>query len=302
MLAALDSLHALLRSLLPFDWAQPDFMLNALLLIALLAPTCAALGVQVVNFRMAFFSDAISHSAFTGVVLGYLLVPIANRLWPGFGRWDLLLPPLTLTLFGLCVGAGITAVRRRGDLSADTVIGVFFAAVIALGIAVISRLNLRADFERYLYGTVVATAPADVLVAVALAVVVALFLAATFNALLLTGLNESLARSHGLPTRTLDYLFALLLALVVCTAIRTIGLLLVTAWLVVPAAAARNIARSAAGMFGWAVLLGLATGIAGLILAYQADIAVGACIVLLAAAAFVLTFLWRILRARPARR
>lgn len=296
MTQPLDAIHDMLRALLPFEWSRPAFMLNALLVILPLAPLCGALGAKVVTFRMAFFSDAISHSAFTGVVLGYLLVPVARSAAPGFEYWDALLPPLAVSLFGLLVGIGITAARRRSDLSSDTVIGVFFAAVIAVGIAVISRNNLRSDFERYLYGTILAARPADVLVTLLLALVGLAFLARGFNALLLIGLNESLARSQGIRTRAYDYLFASLVALVVTLSIRVVGLLLVTAMLVVPAAAARNIARSAAGLLGWSALIGLVSGVGGLISSFYIKTAAGAMIVLFATIAFILSFASPILR------
>src|SRR5262249_12128413 len=119
---ALDSIHSALRTALPFEWARLTFMLNALMIVAVLAPLCAALGVKVVNYRMAFFSDAPSPPAFTGVVLGYLLVPLFSRLYPSAADWSLVLPPITLVVFGIAVGLGITAVRHRTDLSTDTVI------------------------------------------------------------------------------------------------------------------------------------------------------------------------------------
>ncbi len=286
---AFESIHSFLRTILPFEWAQLSFMLNALLIVAVLAPLCAALGVKVVNYRMAFFSDAISHSAFTGVVLGYLLVPLFNRWYPNTADWSLVLPPVTLVIFGVLVGLGITAVRHRTDLSTDTVIGVFFAAVIALGIAVISRWRLRGDFERYLYGYIVTATRTDVVVTAALALIVLIFFSVGYNQLMLIGLNESLSRSRNIATRVYEYVFAALLALVVTLSIRTIGLLLVTAMLVVPAAAARNLARSAGGMFWWAVLIGLLCGIAGLIASYYADTSAGATIILLAVFSFALS-------------
>lgn len=285
----IDTIHAVLRSLMPFEWAEHRFMIHALLAVAFLAPCCAALGVHVVNFRMAFFSDAISHSAFTGVVIGYLLVPVFEATWPGAAAWNRILPPATVVLFGVAVGAGITAVRRKTDLASDTVIGVFFATVIAMGIAVISHLHLRADFERYLYGSLIGAAPSDVAVAIIAAFVVLLFLALNFNPLLLIGLNESLARSRDIRTRAMDHAFSLLVALVVTVSLPSVGLLLVTAMLVVPAAAARNIARSAGCMLVWAVLIGWASGVGGLIGSFYADTAAGAAIILVAAAIFVLS-------------
>lgn len=286
MNTALDSLRDTLRAILPFEWAEPDFMLNALLIVIMIGPLCAALGVKVVNFRMAFFSDAISHSAFTGVVIGFVLVRALWHTPSEIDHWDRILPPITLVVFGLLVSAGITALKRKTDLSTDTVIGVFFATVIAGGIAILSRYDLTADFQRYLYGSILTASDADILYTAGLVAVTVAFLAFGFNPLLLIGLNDVLAGSRGIKTRAYEFAFSGLLALVVTMSIRTVGLLLVTAMLVVPAAAARNIARSAGGMFRWAVAIGSVAGVAGLVAAYHFDTAAGAAIVLCAAGAF----------------
>ncbi|MFH0731132.1 MAG: metal ABC transporter permease, partial [Pseudomonadota bacterium] len=118
----LSPLYNLVMFLLPFDCLQARFMQQAMVGLVLLAPMAAAMGVQVVNFRMAFFSDAISHSAFAGVALG--LIFSVDPHW-------------TMPIFGLLVGLGIMVVLRKSALSSDTVIGVFFSAVIAFGLAVV---------------------------------------------------------------------------------------------------------------------------------------------------------------------
>ncbi len=282
----LDGIRRSLQSILPFEWAEMTFMLNALLVIVMLAPTCAALGVKVVNFRMAFFSDAISHSAFTGVVVGFVLVRVIWRAPDDIRFWDRVVPPITLVVFGLLVASGITALKRRTELPTDTVIGVFFATVIAGGIAIMSRYDLARDFNRYLYGSILTTSDVDILITAGLVLATVVFLAVDFNRLMLIGLNDALAASRGVATRAHEFAFACLLALVVTRSIRTVGLLLVTAMLVVPAATARNLARSAGGMFRWSALIGLLSGVIGLVLAYTLDTAAGASIILCGAAAF----------------
>ena len=153
---------------LPFEWAQQTFMVRALIECMLLAPACAVMGVKVVNFRMAFFSDAISHSAFAGVAIGLLLNDFFTR--PGS---DPFFPRLSLIGFGLLVGLGIAMVRRRTTLSNDTVIGVFFSAVVALGIAIVTSSGSRtADFQRYLYGDILALDAMDLALTALLAGVV----------------------------------------------------------------------------------------------------------------------------------
>jgi zinc transport system permease protein len=268
--------------LLPLAFAEPLFMKRALLAVLFVAPAAAAVGVPLVQFRMAFFSDAIGHSAFTGVALGVLLG---------------IHPLLTMVAFGLFVAYAITLVKGRTGLSPDTVIGVFFSTVIALGIAVISaRKGLTRNLQAYLYGDLLAISGAEVLWMAALFLGVAAYLFLAFNRILLLGVHEGFARSLGVRGRGLEISFSLVVALVVTTAIRAVGILLVTALLVVPAAAARNVARGAAAAFWIAIAVSLASGMAGIAASYYLDTATGATIVLFAAAFFALTALLRLAR------
>jgi zinc transport system permease protein len=287
----LPALHQGLRAVLPFEWAQFGFTLNALIECFLLAPLCAAMGVPIVNFRLAFFSDAISHSAFTGVAIGFLLNELLSRWGQGFD------PRLTLIGFGLLVALGIALVRRKTDLSTDTVVGVFFSMIVALGLAIVTARGTRtADFQRYLYGDILTLDAADLAMTVLLALAVLLSMLFAFTPLTLIGLNAELAQSHGVSVRRYDYLFSVLLALVVTVSIRTAGILLVTGMLLVPAATARNLARSAGGMFRWSVALGLCSGIGGTLLSFSKpfeNVSTGAVIVLTAGVLFGLSLMHR---------
>lgn len=279
---ALPVIDGALCRVLPGAWAEHTFMRYALIECILLTPICAAMGVKVVNFRLAFFSDAISHSAFAGVAIGFVL----HALMTAFD------PRVAMIAFGLAVGLGIAVVRRKTDLSSDTVVGVFFSTVVALGIAIITTQRQTQNFEAYLYGDILTLDPADLGLSALLAVLVLGFMTLNFNRLLLVGLNAELAHSRGAAVKLHDYLFSLLLALVVTTSIRTAGILLVTALLVVPAATARNVARTAAGMFWWAMFLGLASGLAGTFISFRLDnVGTGAAIVLAAASLFALSLL-----------
>jgi zinc transport system permease protein len=289
--SALSALHEGLRAVLPFEWAGYAFTLNAVIECLLLAPTCAAMGVPIVNFRLAFFSDAIAHSAFAGVALGLLLNEWAAGLG---GSFD---PRITLIGFGLIVAYGIAMVRRRTDLSSDTVVGVFFSAVIALGLALVTASGTRtAGFQRYLYGDILTIDATDMALTAGLAVVVGAFMAVGSTPLLLIGLNDELAHSQGIRVRRYDYLFTMLLALVVTVSIRMTGILLVTGMLLVPAAAARNLARSAGGMFHWAVVVGVLSGLGGAMLSFTRpleNISTGSVIVLTATILFAVSLFAR---------
>jgi zinc transport system permease protein len=271
----LAAVFSVMDRLLPFSFAEAGFMKRALLALLLVAPAAAAVGVPLVQFRMAFFSDAIGHSAFTGVALGVLL---------GVS------PTWTMAVFGALVAVAITLVKGRTDLSTDTVIGVFFSTAIALGIAIISRQKgLTRNLQSFLYGDPLAVSDAELAWMAALLLLVAIYLFFAYNRILLLGMHEGFARTKGVPVRAVEISFSLVVALVVTTAIRTVGILLVTALLVIPAAAARNVARGASAAFHLSVAIALFSGFSGLVASYYLDTATGATVVLAAAACFALT-------------
>jgi zinc transport system permease protein len=273
----LDPFFSAMGHLLPFGFAEPLFMKRAILAMFFIAPAAAAAGVPLVHFRMAFFSDAIGHSAFTGVAIGVLLG---------------VHPLLTMVAFGLFVAWAITLVKGRTELSPDTVIGVFFSTVIALGIAVISaQKGLTRNLQAYLYGDLLAVSDTELLWMGLLLVAVGAYLFLAFNKIMLIGVHEGFAKSMGVPVRGLEISFALVVALVVTTAIRAVGILLVTALLVVPAAAARNVARGVVSAFWAAIAIAVISGLLGIGASYYLDTATGATVVLFASAFFAITAL-----------
>lgn len=271
----LTPLYDLVARLLPFEVMQARFMQQAFLALVLVAPMCALMGVHVVNFRMAFFSDAISHSAFAGVAIGLLLGADVR---------------LAMVGFALVVGLAIIAVSRTTSLSMDAVIGVFFSGLIAFGLAVVSRdRSVARNLQMFLYGDILTIGEKEIWLAAVLCAIVAAFQIAGFNRLLYVGVNPSLASAHRIPTRVLQYSFAALLSLVVIVSVWAVGVFLVTALLIVPAAAARNLARSAAGLFWWALVVALTSAVAGLLVSAQPAVgtATGATVVLCACLWFV---------------
>ena len=273
----LSPLYEFVARAIPLEVMQARFMQQALVGLVLLAPMCAAMGVQVVNFRMAFFSDAISHSAFAGVAIGLLAALDV--------RWSMI-------ALAVLIGILITAVGRRSSLSIDTVIGVFFSAVVAFGLAVVSReRHVARNVQMFLFGDILTIGTSEILWEALLFVALMAFQVIGYNRLLYVGLNPALAGAHRVRTRVYQYVFAALLSLVVIFSVWAVGVFLVTALLIVPAATARNLARSAGGMFWWALGVGLSSAVAGLLLSAQpwARTATGATIVLCAVAWFVVS-------------
>lgn len=273
----LDLLYRLIAVLFPFESMQLRFMQQALVGLLLLAPMVALMGVQVVNFRMAFFADAISHSAFSGVALG-LIFAIA--------------PHWTMPAFGLLVGLAIVAGQRRSALSTDTVIGVFFSGVVAFGLAMVSRdKNVARDVQRFLYGDILTIGDGDIWAMLLLLVILIGFQTYGYNRMLYIGLNPVVARVHRVRVAAYQYIYAALLSLVVTFSVWAVGVLLVTAMLIVPAAAARNFARSAGGMVWWALLVSVTSAVLGLWVSAQdwAQTATGATVILAAFCWFLIS-------------
>jgi zinc transport system permease protein len=251
------------------------FMRNALYGLLLIAPMTAAMGIQTIHFRLSFFADAVSHSAFAGVALGLLF-----SISPGW----------TMPLFGVTVGLGIMALQRRSRLSTDAVIGVVFAAVIAFGLAMVSRhAHIARNLQAFLYGDILTIDRLGLIRLGGLLLLVLTFHIACYNRLLYIGLGPTLAAAHGVTVKAYQYALSGLLALVIMGSIWAVGVLLVTALLIVPAATARAAARTAGGMFGWTLLVSLTSSMIGLIISAQpwARTATGPTIILVACSWFI---------------
>ena len=270
--------------MLPFECMKLRFMQEAFLGVLLTAPLAAAAGIQVVNFRMSFFSDAIGHSAFAGVALGLI-----------FG----LSPDLTMPLLALVIGIGIMAMKQRSALSSDTVIGVFFSAVVAFGLALVSsNPHVARDMQVFLYGDILTVTHNDLLYLFLLFCVFFMFQVFAYNRLNAIGIHEQLARTHRIHTAFYQYVYVALLSLVVIFSVKSAGVLLVTALLIVPAASARNLSKSSGMMFWISIIIGVCSGISGLLISAQpwAETASGATIVLCACVIFCISLLFGVLK------
>lgn len=267
-------------SALPFDWARYEFMRLALLAVLFVSPLLGALGTVVVANRMAFFSEAVGHAAFTGIALG-VIFGLADPLW-------------SMVAFALVLTLAITWVRRRGGLSSDTAIGLVMAFTVSLGIVILSRGGDFARYTNFLIGDMLAVSPADIAWLGFLALAVVLLFLFFFNRLLLVTLSPALARSRAKHAVAAELAFACLLAVVVTCALPWIGILVINALLILPAAAARNLAGNTAQFFGWALALALVAGVAGLLVSFYASTATGATIVLVAMGFYLLTLVRRV--------
>lgn len=254
-----------------------DFMKNALLAILLVSPIFGILGTMIVSNKMAFFSDALGHGAFTGLVIGSLV--------------GLVSPTYGAVVFSLIFSVFITIFKHKSRVSTDTVIGVFSSTAIALGIF-ISTMGGKGftKLSAYLIGDILSVTPSEILMLAAIFAIVIVFWFGFYNKLLITSVNGSLARSRGIRTLLLEMLFTSLVAVVVTISIPWVGLMVINSMLVLPAAAARNLAKNSSQYHKLAITFSMISGILGLVLSYYLNSVTGATVVLVAAIIFFLTF------------
>ena len=272
-----------LLSFLPFEWAQPGtmlFMKNALLGILVLCPLLGLLSCHVVTGNMSFFSDALGHSAFTGIAIG----SICGMAFP----------------LGMAVALSVvfallfTYVRRKSNLSGDTVIGVFSSTAVALGILIATwGGGSFTKFNNYLIGDILSVRPAEIGILAIVLLLVAVVWCLCSNGLFLSVLHPNLAHSRGVKVGAVQALFTVVIAVVVTMALSWVGLLVINSLLVLPGAAARNFAKNLRQYHLFSVLGALICGIMGLMASYYWGCSTGAAVSLLLAVYFFAGFLLR---------
>lgn len=278
------SLWYALWDLLPLEMFHWDFMKNALLALLLMAPLFGLLSTMIVTGRMSFFSDALGHSAFTGIAIGAIC--------------GLAAPTCAAVFFSVVFALLFSYVRSRSNQAADTLIGVFSSSAVALGIFVATLGGGSfTKYNKYLIGDILSVTPGEIGVLALVLAAVLVFWTLYANRLTLTAIHPQLASSRGIPVGLSQTLFVTAIAVVVTLSISSVGLLILNSLLVLPAAAARNIARNLRQYHGFSVLFALAAGIAGLTVSYYSGCSAGAAISLILALIFAVTFCLRKVRA-----
>lgn len=270
-----------LVELLPFEWAAADgmyFMKNALLAVIVITPLFGILSTMVVGSKMSFFSDAMGHSAFTGIAIG-AICGMVNPIWCAVGL---------AVIFSLLY----TLVRRKSSISSDTIIGVFSSIAIALGIFIATSGGRSfTKYNVYLIGDILSVTPSEIgLLAIVLAAVIVLWVL-FFNKIMLSSAHPALAQSRGINVFWQEALFSAIVAVVVTLAMTWVGLLVINSLLVLPAAAARNISRNMRKYHLFSVLGALISGILGLMTSYYIGSSSGAAISLYLGVYFIISFI-----------
>jgi manganese/iron transport system permease protein len=261
-----------------------EFFVRALVASALVGVACAVVGAFVVLKGMSFVGDAVSHSAFPGVVLAYLLgLPII----------------LGGAVAAIGTALGIGALTRRSGLRADAVIGVLFAGMFALGVALFSSIpNYVGDLFHFLFGDVLGISFADLISLAVLASLLLLIVWVLWKELLFATFDPLGAGAAGLPVRRLDDLLLILIAVTIVVSLQAVGIVLVVAMITTPAATAQLLVKRFGQMIALAALIGVTSSLVGLYVSYALDIASGASIVLTETFAFLVALLMTSIRKR----
>lgn len=255
--------------LAPFQY---DFMQRAFVAALIVGGLCSLLGTYVVLRKLSFIGDGIAHASFAGIVIAYLR---------GVNY------EIGAAVVAVATALGIGYLNRRGRVSLDTAIGVLFTAAFALGVFLISRAkSSNVDLQDFLFGNILGVGPQDVITDAAVAVLVVALVATFFRPLLFAAFDPVVARAAGLPVVFLENLILVLLALTIVVSLESIGIILVAALLVTPAAAAAQVTNRFGRMLVLSVIIGIGSCLAGLLLSYYAGAASGATIVLIVTCAF----------------
>jgi zinc transport system permease protein len=273
----MDIIYNILETLLPFDFMQYTFMKNAFIAILLVSPIFAMLGTMIVNNKMAFFSDALGHSALTGIALGTLL---------GISNMN-----ISMIIFAIIFALLLNWVKNRTSYGADTIISVFSSISIALGLAILAQTGSFNKYSSYLVGDILNISTSEIVYLVIAFVLVLIFWTKLFNKLNAISINPMLAKSKGINVKLIDNLFAVSIAIMVMLSIRWVGILLINSMIILPAASSRNIASNMRNYHVFSILFALISGISGLIISYYANnIPTGPMIVIISGIIYFITF------------
>ena len=273
-----------LCELLPVEMLQWDFMKNALLAVLLIAPLFGLMSTMIVTGKMSFFSDALGHSAFTGIAIG-CICGIAAPTWAA-------------VLFSLVFALLFSFVRSRSNQAADTLIGVFSSTAVALGIfmATLGGGSFT-KYNKYLIGDILSVTPGEIGILALVLVGVLVFWVLCANRLTLTAIHPQLASSRGINTKLTYTIFTVAIAVVVTLAISWVGLLILNSLLVLPGASARNVSKNLRQYHLFSIVFALVASISGLCISYYLGTSAGASISLVLAAIFAISFCFRKVRA-----
>lgn len=272
----MEVIYNLLEVILPFDFMKYTFMKNAFLAIILVSPIFAIIGTMIVNKKMAFFSDALGHSALTGIAIGMLL---------GMTNMN-----IAMILFAVVFAILLNIIKNKTTYGADTIISVFSSIAIAIGLAILSKSGNFNKYSSYLVGDILSISEKEIIYLLFAFILTFIFWYYMFNKINAVSLNKTLSNSKGINTSLMENTFAILIAIMVMISIRWIGILLINSLIILPAASSRNIATNMRTYHLIAIIFALFSGILGLVISYYTNIPTGPMIVIISGIIYFLTF------------
>lgn len=272
----MEVIYNLLEVILPFDFMQYTFMKNAFLAILLVSPIFAIIGTMIVNKKMAFFSDALGHSALTGIAIGMLL-----------GMTNI---NISMIIFAVIFALLLNFIKSKTTYGADTIISVFSSIAIALGLAILAQSGSFNKYSSYLVGDILSISESEILYLFVAFILTFIFWFYLFNKINAVSLNATLAKSKRINVKAMENIFAILIAVMVMISIRWVGILLINSLIILPAASSRNISMNMRSYHLFSIIFALFSGISGLIISYYTNIPTGPMIVIISGIIYFMTF------------
>ncbi len=272
----MELIYNLLEIILPFDFMKYTFMKNAFLAIVLVSPIFAIIGTMIVNKKMAFFSDALGHSALTGIAIGMFL---------GMTNMN-----IAMIIFAVVFALLLNFIKNKTTYGADTIISVFSSIAIAVGLAILAQSGSFNKYSNYLVGDILSISETEIIYLLLAFILTFVFWYYFFNKINAVSLNTTLSNSKGIDTKLIENIFVVLIAIMVMVSIRWIGILLINSLIILPAASSRNIATNMRKYHLFAILFALFSGILGLIISYYTNIPTGPMIVIISGIIYFITF------------
>lgn len=257
-------------------WLNYAFMRNAFAAILIITPLFGLLGTMIVNKKMAYFSDALGHSALTGIAVGVI-----------FGIGNTTIP---MVIFAVVFALLLNKIGSMHMASTDTIISVFSSCAVAVGLAILSKGGNFSKYSAILVGDVLSITGQEIVYLIVIFAGTLVFWGAAFNALNAVCMHRALAKSKGIPVKWIENIFAVLVALIVMLSIKWVGILIINALLILPAAAARNLAANMREYHLFSVVFSMFSGVLGLVVSFYTNVATGPMIVILASVIYFATF------------
>lgn len=260
------------------SWLSYDFMKNALIAVAIITPLFGIMGTMIVNKKMAYFSDALGHSALTGIAVGIVC-----------GIKD---TTISMIIFAIIFALLLNKIGSMNMASTDTIISVFSSCSVAVGLAILSKGGNFSKYSSILVGDILSITTREIIYLIIIFAVTMLFWLFGFNSLNAICIHRTVAKSKGIAVTVFDNLFAVLVALIVMLSIKWVGILIINALLILPAASSRNISENMREYHLFSIVFSLFSGILGLVVSYYTNVATGPMIVIIASVIYFATFIY----------